>query len=33
METAHGEGTSAGGVAVTRKMEETMNDVGEEFLA
>lgn len=30
---AHGEGSLGGGVAVTCKMEETMNDVGEEFLA
>ena len=33
MEAAHGQGTRAGGVAVTREMEETMNNVGEEFLA
>ena len=33
MEAAHGEGTSAGGVAIASEMEETMNNVGEELLA
>ena len=33
MEAAHGEGTGASGVAITSEMEETMNNVGEEFLA
>ena len=33
MEAAHFERAVRGGVAVTREMEETMNDVGEELLA
>ncbi len=33
MEAAHGEGTSAGGVAIASEMKETMNNVGEELLA
>ena len=33
MEAAHLERAVRGGVAVTREMEETMNNVGEEFLA
>jgi hypothetical protein len=33
LEAAHGESTSAGGVAIASEMEEAMNNVGEEFLA
>ncbi len=33
MEAAHGEGTSAGGVAIASEMEQAVNDVGEELLA
>ena len=33
MEAAHGEGCLGGGVAVTCKMEETVEDIGEELLA
>jgi hypothetical protein len=33
LEAAHGERAVRGGVAVARKMEETMNNVGEELLA
>ena len=33
MEAVHVERAVRGGVAVTREMEETMNNVGEELLA
>ncbi len=33
MEAAHGERTSAGGVAIASEMEQAVNDVGEELLA
>ena len=33
MEAAHFERAVRGGIAVAREMEETMNNVGEEFLA
>ena len=33
MEAAHGKGCLGGGVAVTCKMEETVEDIGEELLA
>jgi len=33
LEAAHGESTSAGGVAIASEMEEAMNNVGKELLA
>jgi hypothetical protein len=33
LEAAHFERAIRGGIAVTREMEETMNNVGEELLA
>ena len=33
LQAAHGEGTGTGGVAKTGEMEDSVEDVGEEFVA